>query len=181
MDDRLLEDVKAVLSTTGAHWQNLTAALPIELLTRRPAPDAWSALQCLQHLFDTEEWVFPRRVEALLEGRDFPNFDPDAEGRQGSGDQSPAALAGAFAQLRAATLALLAQLTPADLPRTARHSELGQVTLAELLHEWAAHDLMHTVQAERAIMQPFIAGSGPWRPYFADHDVGESPAGAPTG
>jgi len=30
----------------------------------------------------------------------------------------------------------------------------------------SAHDLMHTVQAERAMMQPFIAGSGPWRPYF---------------
>jgi hypothetical protein len=29
---------------------------------------------------------------------------------------------------------------------------------------------MHIVQAERAVMQPFIAGSGPWRPYFADHD-----------
>jgi hypothetical protein len=30
---------------------------------------------------------------------------------------------------------------------------------------------MHTVQAERALMQPFVAGSGPWRGYFADHDV----------
>ena len=30
---------------------------------------------------------------------------------------------------------------------------------------------MHTVQAERALMQPFVAGSGKWRAYFADHDV----------
>ena len=35
----------------------------------------------------------------------------------------------------------------------------------------AAHDLMHTVQAERALMQPFVAGSGKWRGYFADHDA----------
>jgi len=55
------------------------------------------------------------------------------------------------------------------LPRTARHQELGPVTLEQLLHEWAAHDLMHTVQAERALMRPFIEGCGPWRPYFADH------------
>ena len=27
-------------------------------------------------------------------------------------------------------------------------------------HTWAAHDLNHTMQAERALMQPFIAGSG---------------------
>jgi hypothetical protein len=73
--------------------------------------------------------------------------------------------------MRVASLELLARLTPADLSRTARHSELGSVTLEQLLHEWAAHDLMHTVQAERALMQPFIAGSGPWRGYFADHDA----------
>ena len=45
------------------------------------------------------------------------------------------------------------------------------MTLEQLLNEWAGHDLMHTVQAERALMQPFIAGSGPWRGYFADHEA----------
>jgi hypothetical protein len=30
---------------------------------------------------------------------------------------------------------------------------------------------MHTVQAERALMQPFVHGTGPWRPYFHDHDL----------
>jgi hypothetical protein len=61
------------------------------------------------------------------------------------------------------------RLKPEDLPRTAMHPERGEVSLGELLHEWGAHDLMHTVQAERALLQPFIEGCGPWRPYFADH------------
>ncbi len=39
----------------------------------------------------------------------------------------------------------------------------GTVTLAELLQTWAAHDLNHTVQAERALMQPFMLGCGTWR------------------
>jgi hypothetical protein len=39
------------------------------------------------------------------------------------------------------------------------------------LHEWVAHDLMHLVQAERALLQPFIQGSGPWRPFFADYEA----------
>jgi hypothetical protein len=30
-----------------------------------------------------------------------------------------------------------------------------------MIHEWAAHDLMHTIQGERALMQPFIADCGP--------------------
>ncbi len=53
----------------------------------------------------------------------------------------------------------------------ARHAELGMVSLGDMVHEWAAHDLNHTVQAERAIMQPFILGSGPWRVYFQDYLV----------
>jgi hypothetical protein len=40
-----------------------------------------------------------------------------------------------------------------------------------MLHQWVGHDLGHIVQAERALMQPFIAGSGPWRGFFEDDDV----------
>jgi hypothetical protein len=113
-------------------------------------------------------------VRAFLAGQDFPSFDPDA---QPPVDLSrPAELAHAFATLREESLALLAPLTAAGLARNARHAELGPVTLGDMVHEWAAHDLNHTVQAERALLQPFIAGSGPWRTagVFADHDVGEA-------
>jgi hypothetical protein len=41
-----------------------------------------------------------------------------------------------------------------------------------MLHTWAAHDLNHTIQAERALMQPFMLGCGPWRSFFQDHEVG---------
>jgi hypothetical protein len=109
-------------------------------------------------------------VRALLAGQDFEAFDPETQGTDRSQD-TPAELAATFAQHRAENLALLAGVTPADLDRTAQHSELGLVTLGQLLNEWAAHDLMHTVQAERALMQPFVHGTGPWRPYFHDHDL----------
>lgn len=170
MDD-LLSQARAVLTTTPPRWLGLTETLSEALLTRPPAPGEWSALECLRHLLDTERLVFPNRVQAFLAGQDIPAFDPATEGSQGD-RQSPAALAAEFARRRAESLTLLTQVTTADLARTARHSELGVVTLGELLHEWAAHDLMHTVQAERALLQPFIAGCGPWRPNFQDHDLG---------
>ncbi len=172
----ILEQIQAVLATTAPRWQNLTATLPDDLLTRTPQPGEWSAVDCLGHLTDVEQFVWPVRVRALLAGQDFPAFDPDAEGLDYT-QMTPAKLAAEFAQRRAANLPLLASVTAADLARTARHSELGLVTLSQLLHEWAAHDLMHTVQAERALMQPFIAGTGHWRFYFADHDV--APVAAP--
>jgi hypothetical protein len=170
MDD-LLPRTRAVLETTAARWLQLTEIVPANLLDRPPAPGEWSAAACLQHLLDTERWVFPVRVRAFLAGQDLAGFDPDTQG-SADASQTPAELAAELAQWRAASLALLEQVTDADLARTARHSELGTVTLGEMVHEWAAHDLNHTIQAERALMQPFIAGCGPWRSSFRDHDTG---------
>lgn len=169
--ENLIATVESVLSITPEHWVRLTEALPMDLLRRRPIGKEWSALECLQHLLDTEESVFPVRVQAFLEGKDFPNFDPDTQRRKPDRQQSAAAMVAEFARMRAGSLKLLSKVKAPDLSRTASHSELGLVTLEQLLHEWAGHDLMHTVQAERALLQPFIAGTGPWRDYFKDHDV----------
>ncbi|MDQ2715141.1 MAG: DinB family protein [Chloroflexota bacterium] len=167
----ILQWVKAVLSTTAPRWLSLTESLPADLLTRKPAPNEWSAVDCLQHLLDTEQRVFPVRMRALLAGeKDIPAFDPDTQGTHDTA-RTPAQLAAEFARYREANLANLEHVTESDLTHTARHSELGAVTLGELLHEWAAHDLMHTVQAERALMQPFILACGPWQSYFSDHDA----------
>jgi DinB superfamily len=171
----LIPSVISMLATAPARWTALAAVEP-ELLARRPAHGEWSAIECLGHVVDTETSVFRSRVNAIGDGRDFPAFDPDAEG--GPADRSMGAMAAELATLRGASLELLAGLTEADLDRSARHAELGPVTLRELLNEWAAHDTMHLVQAERALMQAFIPGSGPWRrPYFADHDVEAARAG----
>lgn len=168
--EHVLTSAQSVLETTPPRWTRLIETLPAALLARPPAAGEWSAVDCLRHLRDTERFAFPTRVRAFLAGQDFPAFDPDRDGSPAT-DEDPAALLADFAHLRAESLDLLARLTERDLERTARHSELGEVTLGQMIHEWAAHDLMHTVQAERALMQPFIAGCGPWRFYFADHDV----------
>jgi hypothetical protein len=165
-----ISEVRAVLSTTAARWRTLTETIPGDLLARPPLPGEWSAAECLKHIVDTERGVFPARIRAILAGQDFAMFNPAKDGAPAG--QTPAQLAAEFARLRAENLTLLDQVTEDDLTRTARHSELGLVTMAELINEWAAHDLMHTVQAERSLMQPFIIGCGPWRAaYFRDHDA----------
>ena len=169
--EKVLEAVRALIATTPERWTSMVQALPVELLTRPAAEGEWSAVECLQHMADTEK-VFQFRVQAFLAGTDFPGFNPDEEGTQ-PGVQSPLALAKEFTRLRGESLQMLEKLTPADLGRKARHAELGMVTLSEMVHEWAAHDLNHTVQAERALMQPFLQGCGPWIKYFTDHLIVE--------
>lgn len=166
--DHILPWTRAVLETTGPCWLRLTQTVPEELLTRIPAPGEWSAVDCLRHLLDVERSVFPVRVRAILAGQDFPAFDP-AQREAPAPNSTAQQLAEAFAEAREVGLAALAQVREQDLPRTARHSTLGIMTLSETLHAWAAHDLNHTVQAERAMMQPFIGGSGALAFRFEDH------------
>lgn len=168
--NNLLTLVQSVLSTSATRWQVMTELIPPELLNLEPAKGEWSAIDCLQHVIDTERQVFPVRLQAFLRGQDFPGFDPALQQGKARAKRSPSIMAKEFSDLRNANLKLLEKVTEADLTLTARHAELGQVTLGEMLNEWAGHDLMHIVQAERAIMQYFIPGTGSWRKYFSDHD-----------
>ena len=167
----LVEHVQAVLSTTPERWQRLVSTLPIDLLTRPPAPGEWSALNCLQHLLDAERQNFPVRFRAFFSGQAFTPFDPN-QPHASPEAQIPEQLVAEFARARQDSLVLLKQVKDADLERTAQHPQFGTVTLGQMLQTWAAHDLMHTVQAERALMQPFMLGSGPWRTFFQDHEIG---------
>jgi len=169
--------VHPVLETSPRRWIQLAESLPPELFQRKPAPKEWSAYDCLQHIVDTERSVFPARVGHLLRGEDFPAFNPDEEEKKPRENPTPGELAAEFARLRTGSLALLSKVGEGDLNRTARHQELGMVTLGEMIHEWAGHDLMHTVQGERALLQPFIDGCGPWKRYFSDHVVSPSSPG----
>jgi hypothetical protein len=169
--ETLMERIQAMLTATPDRWNNLSQTLPADLLTRRPAPSEWSAVECLQHLTDTER-VFQFRVKCFLDGIDFPAFDPDRQGTK-PGGHSAGELAGEFAALRLQSLKSIAALGAADLDRRVRHQQLGPVTLREMLSEWAAHDLNHTIQAERALMQPFLLECGPWIESFQDHMIKE--------
>jgi hypothetical protein len=166
----LVTRTKDVLRTNAPRWGEL-AGIDFELFARRPLPTEWSAFECLGHAMDTEA-LFGVRVRAIRDGvPTIKSFDPDTEGTKLTNEMEPARLVARHAALRAESLALLETVTEADLDRTSVHSELGVVSMRELLNEWSAHELMHLVQAERAIMQAFIPGSGPWRDAFADHDV----------
>jgi uncharacterized damage-inducible protein DinB len=167
----LFEHVHAVLSITPERWQQLVNTLPFDLLTRPPAAGEWSALRCLEHLLDAERQVFPVRLHAILTGQNFVDFDPNQQ-HPDPDAQIPERLVASFTRARQDSLVLLSQVKDDDLGRTAQHPQFGTVTLAELLHTWAAHDLNHTVQAERALIQPFMLGCGPWRSFFRDHEIG---------
>ena len=166
MVQNILNWSKTILASSPVRWQYLIETYPLELLSLPPAPNEWSALECLQHLVDVERTSTPVRIKTLLAGGSFPAFNPDADG---SPDAPTIALAAEFARLRKENLLLLEGVTEADLVKEALHAEYGIVNLSQFLHHLAVHDLMHTVQAEQAMMQPLIQGTGPWDVNYTAH------------
>ena len=163
--------IRSILQTTPQRWLHLVESLPQTLLARSPAGGQWSALACLQHLIDVEH-VFQSRLQAFMDGQEsFPAFDPVVEGSPQQAAATAIELVNEFVALRSASLNAIDRIQPADLRRECQHQELGLVNLEHMLNEWPAHDLNHTIQAERALMQPFIQRCGPWQPYFSDHIV----------
>ena len=149
------------LSATPARLRDLVVTTPAEVFDATPAADQWSPLQVLDHMVQVEAEIFPPRIRAFLSDEttmpDVPNhlYDPDA-----SADD----LVARFSMLRDGTVDLVRRLSVDDLDRHMTHAQYGDVTLAQMLHYFVAHDLNHVIQIERAIMQPLIPETGPWRP-----------------
>jgi hypothetical protein len=163
-----MEPPVSLLGKTPQLLETLLGDLPGELLEWKPKPDRWSISEALAHLAALEQ-VYAERVRRIM-AEDSPRlakYDLDgAKARQeysrGSADENLEH----FTRLRRASLALLAGLPPSACVRIAIHSELGTITLAHLLNEWANHDLGHLRQVEELYRaHAFHPYSGPFMKY----------------
>jgi hypothetical protein len=72
-----------------------------------------------------------------------------------------------FCHERDRTLSVLRYLPPEAADRAGQHSELGRITLDNLLNEWAWHDLGHIRQiAEVYRARAFYPKMGPFQRYY---------------
>lgn len=163
-----LQAALALLEKTPQLLKTLLADVDQQTLAWKPAADRWSIGEILAHLADLEQ-VYGRRVQRIV-AEDSPALDKydqnraAAEGRYSRPD--PEDSLASFTETREATLAFLSMLPPGAAGRAGRHSELGLVTLSEMLHEMACHDLGHLRQiAELYRAREFHPRSGPFRKY----------------
>jgi hypothetical protein len=69
---------------------------------------------------------------------------------------------GQFEDQREANIELLRGLPAEAGNRKALHRAAGEITLSQMLHEWALHDLGHIRQiAELVRARKYLAGAGP--------------------
>ena len=115
----------------------------------RPAPDKWSVQEVLAHLADVEEVGMRARVAAMIE-QDNPTLLPfDQEARaveMNYNTRDPRRSLARLEQQRRANLRWLRKLRPAQLKRRGVHQTVGEISVEELITEWAFHDLGHLKQ-----------------------------------
>ncbi|HZW09986.1 MAG TPA: DinB family protein [Phycisphaerales bacterium] len=164
--DRTVSILERTPPVLGALLTGLDPALTLG----NYGPGTWSAYQAVGHLIvgEREDWI-PRARIILGHGtaRPFAPFPHDAAIHPESG-RTLDDLLDEFAAVRSDNLVALRGLgiTPAELDLRGRHPALGEVTLAQLLATWAAHDLHHIRQICRAIAWQSRELVGPWRAYI---------------
>ncbi len=139
----------------------------------KPAPDRWSIAEVLEHLSHVEGHGFRERVE-LMVTKDNPALEPydqnafAAEG-QYSGREAEESFAH-FEEQREDNIAYVQGLPLSVASRTAAHAALGTITVAQLLNEWAFHDLGHIRQiAELVRVIRYWPEMGPFRTIYEVH------------
>ena len=151
---RILRDLMCELSDEDAHW--------------KPAPDRFSVAEVLAHLSQSEEECYRMRVDRFLtEERPAIEADDAQLHLDRYRDRDPEEDFAHFEDQREGNVEYLRALPPGAGERRALHSEAGEITLTQMLHEWALHDLGHIRQvAELARARKYLAGAGPLgRPY----------------
>jgi hypothetical protein len=157
-----------ILERTPALLGTLTEKAAPEDLDWQPRPDRWSISMVFAHLADVEVNGFGSRFRDIAgqENPFLPAYDQLELFRTGRKFDAREELS-RFARLRDETLAWLKMVPPEAAERTGRHQQLGVISFAELLNEFAFHDLGHIRQViELYRSHAFYPSMGTFQNYY---------------
>ncbi|MGE5176691.1 MAG: DinB family protein [Hyphomicrobiales bacterium] len=152
-----------LLEATPAILRGLMSEVSDEDARWKPAPDRFSIAEVLAHLSHSEGHCYRARVERFL-AEAMPELEPDDAQmylelyKRGDPEED----LGRFEDQRKANVEMLRGLPAETGSRKAAHRTAGEITLSQMLHEWALHDLGHVRQiAELVRARKYLAGAGP--------------------
>lgn len=129
--------------------QGLARDLTVEQARWKPDAESWSILEVINHLYDEEREDFRQRLDLVLHHPDknWPSINPPAwvverKYNQRDLDESLAN----FLNERQTSLNWLSQLSDPNWQAVYDHPIIGQISAADLLAAWLAHDFLHIRQ-----------------------------------
>jgi hypothetical protein len=136
------------LEATGAAIRSLASGFTPEQSRWRPAPDSWSLLEVINHLYDEEREDFRAHLSGILQIPPQPwsriapqQWVTDRRYNERELHQS----LDNFILERSISLAWLLSLDNPDW-QAAYEMPWGKLSAGDLLAAWAAHDLLHLRQ-----------------------------------
>ncbi len=152
-----------ILDATPGVLRGLMSELSDEDARWKPAPDRFSVAEVLAHLSHSEGHCYRARLDRFM-AEDRPEFEPDDAQFHLDlyRNADPEDAFDHFEDQRITNLELLRTLPDEAGRRKAVHRAAGEITLENMLHEWAMHDLGHIRQvAEIVRARKHLAGAGP--------------------
>ena len=136
---------------------NLVRPLGDDIQKFARTSEDWSILQIVCHLADEEEFDFTVRIQLTLDGsQPWPPIDPEgwATERNYAGQNLEEQLE-RFGALRKSALAQFSARgwEAIDWNRSYKHEILGKLSAGDLLHSWAAHDILHLRQISKRLYE----------------------------
>jgi hypothetical protein len=128
----------------------------------KPASERFSVAEVLAHLSHSEGHCYRLRVDRFL-SEERPEFEPDDAQFHLDlyRNADPEDEFDHFEEQRETNIEFLRGLPASAGDRVAMHRAAGEITLAQMLHEWALHDLGHIRQiAELVRARKYLAGAG---------------------
>ena len=151
-----------LLEATPAILRGLMSEISDEEARWKPAPDRFSIAEVLAHLSHSEGHCYRARVDRFL-AEEMPELEPDDAQmhlelyKNGDPEEDFAH----FEDQRETNIEFLRGLPAEAGLRKAMHLAAGEITLSQMLHEWALHDLGHVRQiAELVRARKYLAGAG---------------------
>ena len=151
-----------LLEATPAILHGLMSEISEEDARWKPAADRFSIAEVLSHLSHSEGHCYRSRVDRVL-SEEMPTFEPDDAQMhlEVYKNADPEEDFEHFEHQRETNIELLRGLPAEAGYRKAVHRAAGEITLAQMLHEWALHDLGHIRQiAELVRARKYLAGAG---------------------
>jgi hypothetical protein len=162
-------EIPRILRDTPYLLRVLVNGFPDETLQWRPNPERWSAAMVIAHLAESEVVCFRTRLTRTAK-EDLPlleSYDQWAFLRARAAFPVVSAL-NSFQRKRAVTLRFLETLPAEALQRQCKHPKLGVLTLSNLLHEFAFHDMGHMRQIlELCRSHAHYPKMGGWQKYYS--------------
>lgn len=161
------------LTTQAEAIARLVEGVEIEQARWRPAPDAWSILEVINHLYDEEIEDFRIRLQLTLQDPTIAWPPNDPERKVTARDYNSRDLAASlenFLDERTVSLEWLRSLQGAKWENERTIPAVGSLRAGDLLTSWVAHDLLHLRQLielhfyyQRQLAQPYsVEYAGDW-------------------